>query len=333
MTSGTDATVSPPTVAVVIPAFTLERWRLIERAVESVREQTIKPHRVVLAIDNNESLLQQAKNRWSDSDGQVVVIANESTAHLEGRQVHQRAHGTSRRFGSGTARNAGASRADADVIAFIDDDAWAEPNWIEQLLEISRDPRVVAVGGASLPYYETARPRWFPMNFDWVFGCSYEGLPRTPSPLRHLIGANMSVRRTAFEAVGGFVGSDFDDLNLCLRLAALYGPAAVYYTPDSIVHHYVTKQCVTWNYFYRRCFFVNREKVAVLQLVESAANLSAEREFVQRAVLYETRRLSRRILRGDSSAFLQLGAMVAGIGLAASGYAAGQVKKIARRPT
>jgi GT2 family glycosyltransferase len=263
-------------IDVVIPAFTTKRWQLIERAVESASEQTIRPQRVILSVDNNEELLQRAQVRWSDTDGRVLVVANESTDHLEGRAVHERAHGTSRRFGGGTARNAGARRADADVIAFIDDDAWAESDWTERLLQIYGNPRVVAVGGASLPYYETHRPAWFPDNFDWVFGCSYEGLPRTPSPLRHLIGSNMSVRRTAFEAVGGFVGSDFDDLNLCMRLVEAYGPEAVCYTPNAVVHHYVTRERVSWNYFYRRCYFVNREKVRVHQLIGSAANLKAE---------------------------------------------------------
>ena len=42
--------------------------------------------------------------------------------------------------------------------------------------------RTVAVGGAPLPRYETGRPRWFPANFDWVFGCAYAGLPTELGP-------------------------------------------------------------------------------------------------------------------------------------------------------
>lgn len=317
-----------PSVSVVIPAFSLERWSLTERAIESARRQTVQPELVVLCVDNNDELLQRAREHWSAAQGPPVrVVPNEHSEHLQRRRVHERAHGTSRGFGAGSARNTGAAHATGDIIAYIDDDAWAEPNWLDRLLRPYGDPNVVAVGGASLPYYETARPPWFPENFDWVFGCSYSGLPTAAAPLRRLIGANMSVRRSAFEGVGGFHGNDFDDLNLCMRLAEVFGDESLYYTPDAVVHHFVTRQRVTWRYFYRRCYFVNREKVGVLEHAGSAANLKAEREFVVQALRHETAKLLRRGFRGDGNAIRQLGAMATGMGLAAVGYGYGEVRK------
>jgi hypothetical protein len=184
------------------------------------------------------------------------------------------------RFGAGPARNTAAEAIDPDVIAFMDDDAEAYSYWIEQLLRVFADPSVVAVGGPPLPLYETGRPSWFPANFDWVFGCAYEGLPSEIAPLRHLIGANMSVRRSALSAVGGFLGSDFDDLNLCMRLSARFGVQSIYYTPYA-VRHYVPRERVTWRYFWRRCYIVNREKIRVFRQMVSASNLAAERESVR----------------------------------------------------
>ena len=220
----------------------------------------------------------------------VTVLPNRQSDHLARVTAHQAAHGTTRRFGAGSARNMAAEAIDSDVIAFMDDDAEAAPDWIAQLLSVYRDPSVVAVGGAPLPRYETVRPAWFPANFDWVFGCAYAGLPSEIAPLRHLIGANMSVRRTAFEAVGGFVGSDFDDLNLCMRLSRKYGAQSTYYNPHAVVRHFVPGERVTWRYFWRRCYFVNREKVRVFRRVGSAANLIAEREFVLRALTRQIRK-------------------------------------------
>jgi glucosyl-dolichyl phosphate glucuronosyltransferase len=195
-------------------------------------------------------------------------------------------------------------------------------------MRVYSDSSIVAVGGAPLPRYETARPSWFPANFDWVFGCAYEGLPTAVAPLRHLIGANMSVRRSAFDAVGGFIGSDFDDLNLCMRLAASFGEQGIYYTPRAIVHHYVSSDRLTWRYFWRRCYFVNRQKIRVFDHIGSAANLSAEREFVVRALTRQTVRELRRATRGDLSALSSLGAMVAGIALAAAGNARGKLDRV-----
>lgn len=253
-------------------------------------------------------------------------MPNRHADHLTRAAAHERAHGTARRFGAGSVRNTAVEGISSDVIAFMDDDAWAEPDWIERLLaEYAASDAIVAVGGASLPDFSTHRPNWFPANFDWVFGCSYDGLPTQPAPLRHLIGANMSVRRDAFEAVGGFRGSDFDDLNLCMRLLERYGVPSVYYTPKAVVHHHVPAERVTWRYFWRRCYFVNREKVRVLNSIGSAANLDAERAFVVRSMTRNSIREVRRGLQGDYGGWRSLAAMWAGIALAAFGNAAGRL--------
>lgn len=314
------------TVSVAIPAFTIQRWELICKAVESARSQSVPVDAVVLCIDNNAELLRRAEAEWQHADGTPVkVIANRHSDHLTRVSAHQAAHGTTRRFGAGSARNTAAETIDSDIIAFMDDDARAEPDWLEQMLLVFRDPAIVAVGGAPLAEYETERPPWFPHNFDWVFGCAYEGLPTQVAPLRHLIGSNMAVRREAWSAVGGFQGSDFDDLNLCMRLAARFGVDSLYYTPHAIVHHHVSRDRVSWGYFWRRCYFVNREKVRVFRRMGAAANLIAEREFVIRALTREGGRYIRRILRGDRDAARALGAMLMGIALAGAGHLRGRL--------
>jgi GT2 family glycosyltransferase len=239
--------------------------------------------------------------------------------------MHEKAHGAARRFGAGSARNSAAEAVSSEILAFMDDDAWAEPEWLERLLEVYADGSIVAVGGAPVPDYETQRPVWFPSNFDWVFGCAYEGLPTQTAPLRHLIGANMSVRRTALEAVGGFQSVDFDDLDLCMRLAERYGHKAIYYVPAAVVHHYVPAERLTWRYFHRRCFFVNREKVTAFRDMGTAANLAAEREFVLRSLRVQTIRQLRRAVRRERGALRSLAAMVAGIALAGLGHLRGQI--------
>ena len=161
-------------------------------------------------------------NRWVGIDlaVPVVVVANRFAQNHLDDSVHHRAHGTRRRFGAGWARNTGAEIAKGDVLVFVDDDAWAEPDWLSgccdrtgmsgrSLSEVHRSP----IPAATLVV---------PPDFDWVFGCAYEGLPTDLGPLAHLIGANMSVRREAFEKVGGFHSIDFDDLDLCMRIAAAF---------------------------------------------------------------------------------------------------------------
>ena len=55
------------------------------------------------------------------------------------------------RGATGTARNISYRMASGDVLAFIDDDAFAEPDWLERLLPLFDDPSVGAVGRSADP--------------------------------------------------------------------------------------------------------------------------------------------------------------------------------------
>ena len=66
----------------------------------------------------------------------------------------------------------------------------------------TRTRAILGVGGAATPAWETAEPAWWPGEFGWVVGCSYRGQPTTTSPVRNLMGCNMSLRRTVLAAVG-----------------------------------------------------------------------------------------------------------------------------------
>ena len=128
-----------PTVTVVICAYTEQRWDDLVRAVASVQRQTEPPDEIVLVIDYCPGLLQRATQGLQG----VTVCANRYEKGLSG------------------ARNTGISVATCDVVAFLDDDAAAAPNWIAALVAPYADPRVIGVGGRVLPNWRTERPRWF----------------------------------------------------------------------------------------------------------------------------------------------------------------------------
>jgi GT2 family glycosyltransferase len=335
VTSRMQTSSSTPTASVIIPAYTLNRWELLTSAVTSVEAQSRPPAELILCIDRNPELFERCVTQWGSSASfagfPIHVVANRFAQDDEGAGAHLKAHGSKRRFGAGWARNSGAETALGDVLVFLDDDAAAEPDWLEHLLAPYEDSRTVAVGGAPLPLYETSRPPWFPANFDWVFGCAYEGLPKDLAPLAHLIGANMSVRRDVFEEIGGFHSIDFDDLDLCMRVAAHCPGQPLLYEPRAVVHHYVPAQRVEWRYFWRRCFFVNREKVEAFADMGEAANIRAEREFVRRAVTEQVAADVRDVRRGDWVGISRLGAMIVGMVMAASGHLVGRMQLFLQR--
>jgi GT2 family glycosyltransferase len=317
-------------VSVAIAAYTEDRWVLLERSVQSVATQTLAPQLVVLCIDNNPALLARCRARWpktlDGSETPITVIPDEHTAHLAGREEHERVHGSARRFGAGSVRTTALRACRSEIVAFLDDDAEAEPKWLENLIAPYVDPTVVAVGGAPLPRYETARPRWFPPEFDWVFGCAYIGMPTECAPIRHLIGANMSARRTALLRVGGFKSIDFDDMDMSHRLAGAYPTSQILYAPAARVLHFVSRDRVSWTYFWRRCLHVNRHKVRAFAGLGDAANLDSERDFVVRIWTRQQLKHLRDLFRGDVFAAGRLLASCVGLSLAGLGNVIGRIE-------
>ena len=227
----------------------------------SVGAQTLPPMEIILCIDHNEALLRKSEAFFvGDRPAEavpVVVVANKYSGRL------------------GSARNTAAELARGAVLAFIDDDAAAASDWLARLIAPYDDgEKFAAVGGAPLPVFEARRPRWFPHEFDWVFGCAYKGLPLASAPLAHLIGANMSVRRSVLQEIGGFHSDDHDDMDMCHRIA--FANYTVLYEPRAVVHHFVPAGRTTWRYFWRRCYFVNRGKVEAFANMRDAAHLGAE---------------------------------------------------------
>ena len=305
---------------VITATYSMERWPLIVRAIDSILAQTVLPRAIILPVDHNPELFRRLRDEWGgrDTNGGPTIDAVESVydGHL------------------GASATTAVELAKTEFVAFLDDDAAAEPTWLERMLAPFADPAVVAVGGAPLPSYSRPRPRWFPREFDWVFGCAYAGLPTRLSPILHMIGTTMAVRRSDVLAIGGIHSNDHGDMELSHRLLALTPGRRILYEPAAVVHHHVPEGRLTWSYFWRRCFFVNRSKVAAMRSMGEAGHLRAERSFAARALTYGTLRNLGATLRGDLGGLQRVGATLAGVSLAGAGYAVGSLEWLmGRRPS
>jgi glycosyltransferase involved in cell wall biosynthesis len=295
-------------VSVVVCAYSVDRWQLLCAAIRSVRAQTVIPHEVIVCVDHNRELARRCRERWSCDAAEPItrVVENRYPGRL------------------GSARNTAVEVATGDIIAFLDDDARAAPDWLASLLaSYAVDARTMAVGGAPVPDFEVPRPGWLPFEFDWVFGCTYRGLPTRRSKTRRLIGANMSVRREAILTVGGFHSDNHDDMDLCHRVAHRYGENAVVFDPTVSVTHFVPGERLTWAYFWRRCFRVNKGKVLAFHDMEDAGSLIAESIFAARTIGLE---VPRYLATGTKQGGLRALAALSGIALAAAGHLTGKVQ-------
>ena len=208
----------------------------------------IGPLELVVVVDHNPALLRRVCEQFPEAR----VVEN-----TEPR-------------GSSGAWNSGVMASRGRIIAFLDDDAEAEPDWLERLWKAYADDSVMGVGGSIRPVWEgAARPRWFPDEFLWVVGCTYRGLPEETAPVRNLIGCNMSFRRSAFEEIGGFrkgmghVGGrpiGDDETEFSIRVGLRWPDRVLLHHPEARVRHKVPASRARWSYFYSRCRLEGRSQ-------------------------------------------------------------------------
>ena len=292
-----------PTVTVIICVHTLDRLDDIRAAVASVEAQTRQPDETILVVDHNNAL-QDAVTGLGPK-----VVPNVGTKGLSG------------------ARNTGTELAAGEVVAYLDDDAVAEPTWLEELTGPFADPSVVAVGGRAVPAWDTARPAWFPEEYLWVVGCSHRGLPTERAEVRNVIGCNMAFRRTPVLAAGGFdegLGRTADrplgceETELCIRLRQADPQARILLEPRARIHHRVPPGRTTWRYFSSRCRAEGNSKAYVVGLVGPDDGLSTERSYVSSVL---PRAIGRSVLGLARSPVASTGRAVAVIGgLALTGF-------------
>jgi GT2 family glycosyltransferase len=294
--------------SVVIPCHTERRWTELCRAIRSALAQSAPPHTVIVAVDGNVALYERLLS-WSTD---IQVILNTT------------------RPGASTTRNAGASMAETPIIAFLDDDASARPEWLTNLLAPFHEPEVVGTGGFVAPRWRVPRPEWFPDEFAWVVGASFSGLPTTRSTVRNVWSENMAVRRSVFDQVGGFrvaftkVGnvSRPDDTDLCVRMGKAAPDAKWVYVPDAVVDHDVGAERARFSFFLRRCFAEGRGKVEMARWNGSTSTLVDEANYLRHTL---PRGFARHARRGVSTRNLgevsRAAAIVAGVAAAGCGAA------------
>jgi len=133
--------------------------------------------------------------------------------------------------GLSSARNAGLDAATGEIVAYIDDDAYPDPDWLKYLAMAFRTTDHAGVGGPNIP----------PPGDGLIADCVAVA-PGGPTHVlvsdreaEHIPGCNMAFRKSCLESVGGF-DAKFrvagDDVDVCWRLQERewslgFSPAAV----------------------------------------------------------------------------------------------------------
>lgn len=219
----------------------MQRYSDTLDSINSVLSQSHDKVEIIVVVDRNPEIYEKLRRRY-DSNPIVVVLLNKDFPGLSG------------------SRNVGIRQAKGDFIAFLDDDAVADPYWLSHLLITYEDDKVIGCGGPIKPLWITGEAKYIPEEFYWVMGCTYKGFKNERRTIRSNFGSNMSFRREAFEIDafdlrygiidGKGVG---EELEFSLRLLKRNPDAVIIHNPDSIVYHKIFSYRKSVRHLFKRC--------------------------------------------------------------------------------
>ena len=199
-------------ITAYIPCYNVERY--IGPTIEAMLAQTRPPDEFLIIDDGC-------------TDGTIEIAAKYPVRIIR----HERNKGLA------AGRNTAFANAKYELVAAMDSDAVAEPEWLARLLEAFDDPRVAGASGRLLEKYrDGAANAWRAaymaqdlgesrLEFEW------------PSP-RRLGGFGTLFRKDAVLAAGGYdekYRTNFEDVDLCARL--LKAGYKMVFEPRAVAHH------------------------------------------------------------------------------------------------
>ena len=222
---------------------THNRSDLLARALESLCRQSLPEDDFeVLVVDN------------ASSDDTEAVARSFCDGRAHFTYVAEPALGLSR------ARNRALKEARGHYIAFLDDDAVAEPDWLQEILSAFAEavPEPGCVGGKSQPDWQRPRPLWLHdaqmqalSIIDWSDKAFFV------EPPYFLVGTNIAYDRRLILDIGGFDESlgrlgkallSGEEVEIVDRIRA--AGRLIYYTPRAVVSHLVsgTRLTKAWHF-------------------------------------------------------------------------------------
>jgi len=201
-----------PKMSVVVGLYNAERT--LNDCLESLRHLNYPDYEVIVVNDGSTDGSEAIMNRFTGAPYRCITTPNQ---------------------GISGARNEGLRMATGEIVAYIDSDANADPDWLSHLAATYLESDVAGVGG----------PNIVPAEDNWQAQCIYRA-PGGPTQVmlddryaEHIPGCNMSFRKAALDSINGF-DNQFrkaaDDVDICWRL--LDAGYRIGFSPSAVVWHH-----------------------------------------------------------------------------------------------
>ncbi len=237
-------------VSIVICAYDIKRFSDLVDAINSLCMQTYPEIEIICIVDGTSDLYYLIKQHKTDHFQNVKFFLNDKNVGLS------------------ESRNRGVSQSTGDIIAFFDDDAVADKNWVNELVKMYVDYDAIASGGKLVPMWVDGKANFIPEEFYWMLGATYKGFPDEITEVRNTFGSNISFKKEILNKFDGFKGemglkgSGFlqgEETEICERMRLIFGKG-VMYNPEAIVHHKVYSYRMKLKFLIRRAFWQGYSK-------------------------------------------------------------------------
>jgi glycosyltransferase involved in cell wall biosynthesis len=237
-------------IVVSVVVCTFNRAAFLRKCLASLLHQENPPPFEIIVVDNNST----------DETVNIVEAARQETT-IPFQYIFLQEMGLSR------ARNAGIHAARGALVAFLDDDAIADAQWVQEIEKgFQLFPQAVGAGGAVAGDYEIPKPAWLPADLLFAVSVSAMGNEsRLMEAHEAALGCNMAFRRETFCERGDFLTNlgrtglsllAGEEVEFCFRLYKQSD--SILYNPHMRIKHWVPKERLTKTYIRQRMFWNGR---------------------------------------------------------------------------
>lgn len=238
------------TVTVIIPTF--NRPECLRECLTRLATQVPPPNEVIVVDASHDERSREVASQFP----KVSCLTN-----AEGRG------------NTPASRNLAILHSSGDILAFLDDDAYAHEGWLANLVSTYEDPRVAGVAGRALNDQPGEADRGVDdigkVRSNGLLSGNFAADPKRLVEVDHMIGCNMSLRREVVAELGGF-RDDFragpfgicEETEICVRARRL--GYRLFFNPLVCVTHVGAPQPASTRFGPKYSYYHARNNIAML---------------------------------------------------------------------